>query len=168
MVAAKTIQMLDVGLLPSLDPAFHIGKIDFGKRVLCDMPKRDSVSEFIDYNICMEWNLDSWNTMFSGHAKIEKARSLFMQMGNLRDQSSWNIMIARCGMNSQGREACELVSHMEKDGYKLNSITFTSLLSTYSHSGLIEEGCWYFDMMMRKYKIQLGFEQWTCIIDMYA
>ena len=89
-------------------------------------------------------------------------------MGNLRDQSSWNIMIARCGMNSQGREACELVSHMEEDGYKLNSITFTSLLSTYSHSGLIEEGCWYFDMMMRKYKIQLGFEQWTCIIDMYA
>ena len=27
---------------------------------------------------------------------IEKARSLFMQMGNLRDQSSWNIMIAGC------------------------------------------------------------------------
>ena len=71
---------------------------------------------------------------------IEKARSLFMQMGNLRDQSSWNIMIAGCGMNDRRREACELVSYMEEDGYRPNSITFTSLLSSCSHSGLIEEG----------------------------
>ncbi|KAL6344265.1 hypothetical protein AAG906_037830 [Vitis piasezkii] len=111
------------------------------------------------------------NSLIDAYAKtgfIEKARSLFMQMGNLRDQSSWNIMIAGCGMNGQGREACELVSHMEEDGYRPNSTTFTSLLSSCSHSGLIEEGCWYFDMMMRKYKIQPGLEHWTCIIDMYA
>ena len=111
------------------------------------------------------------NSLIDAYAKtgfIEKARSLFMQMGNLRDQSSWNIMIAGCGMNGQGREACELVSHMEEDGYRPNSITFTSLLSSCSHSGLIEEGCWYFDMMMRKYKIQPGLEHWTCIIDMHA
>ncbi|RVW13554.1 Pentatricopeptide repeat-containing protein, chloroplastic [Vitis vinifera] len=83
------------------------------------------------------------NSLIDAYAKtgfIEKARSLFMQMGNLRDQSSWNIMIAGCGMNGQGREACELVSHMEEDGYRPNSITFTSLLSSCSHSGLIEEG----------------------------
>ena len=111
------------------------------------------------------------NSLIDTYSKagfIEKARGLFMQMGNLRDQSSWNIMIAGCGMNGQGRKACELVSRMEKYGHEPNSITFTSLLSSCSHSGLIEEGCWYFDMMRRKYKIQPGLEHWTCIIDMYA
>ena len=54
------------------------------------------------------------NSLIDAYAKkktgfIEKARSLFMQMGNFRDQSSWNMMIAGCGMNGQRREACELV-----------------------------------------------------------
>ena len=70
---------------------------------------------------------------------MEKARSFFMQMGNLRDQSSWNIMIVGCGMKGQRRKTCELVSHVEEDGYRPNSISFTSLLSFCSHSGLIEE-----------------------------
>ncbi|KAK9288859.1 hypothetical protein L1049_017325 [Liquidambar formosana] len=111
------------------------------------------------------------NSLVDAYAKnglIQSARVLFTQMGQLRDQSSWNVMIAGCGMNGQGMEACKLLTLMEEDGYRPNSITFTSLLSSCSHSGLIEEGCRYLDIMVKKYKILPGLEHLTCIVDMFA
>lgn len=109
------------------------------------------------------------NSLIDAYAKngsIENARDLFNQMGHARDRSSWNVIIAGCGMNGQGREACNLFSQMEKDGYKPNFITFTSILSSCSHSGLIQEGCHYFYMMATKYNIKPSLEHWTCVVDM--
>lgn len=111
------------------------------------------------------------NSLIDAYAKnglIANAKSLFMQTGHLRDLSSWNAMIAGYGMNGQGREACNLLSEMEEDGYEPNSVTFISLLSSCSHSGMIEEGCRIFDIMFKKYQIQPGMEHWTCIVDMFG
>ncbi|KAF8388337.1 hypothetical protein HHK36_027003 [Tetracentron sinense] len=111
------------------------------------------------------------NSLVDAYAKnglIDNARSLFKQMGESRDQSSWNVMIAGCGMNGKGEEACMLLSRMEEDGFKPNSITFTSLLASCSHSGLVDEACRYFDMMVKKYKIHPSLEHWTCMIDMFG
>ncbi|KAK6929658.1 Pentatricopeptide repeat [Dillenia turbinata] len=111
------------------------------------------------------------NSLIDAHAKtglIENAKVLFLQMGQKRDQGSWNVMITGCGMNGQGMEACKLLSQMEDAGYKPNAITFTSLLASCSHSGLVDEGCKYLDMMVTKYKMQPGLEHWTSIIDMFA
>ncbi|KAK9140961.1 hypothetical protein Scep_010642 [Stephania cephalantha] len=111
------------------------------------------------------------NSLLDAYAKnglIDRAWSLFDQMGWLRDQTSWNAMIAGCGMNGQGKKACELLLQMEENGYKPNSITFISLLSSCSHSGLIDEGCRYFNMMITQFKIQPSLEHWTCIIDMFG
>ncbi|XP_043705590.1 pentatricopeptide repeat-containing protein DOT4, chloroplastic-like [Telopea speciosissima] len=111
------------------------------------------------------------NSLVDAYAKngfIVNARSLFEQMGRSRDQSSWNTMIAGCGVNGQGEEACSLLFQMEEDGFKPNPITFISLLSSCSHSGLVKEGCSYFYLMMTKYGIQPSLEHWTCIIDMFG
>ncbi|KAK9070746.1 hypothetical protein SSX86_011148 [Deinandra increscens subsp. villosa] len=109
------------------------------------------------------------NSLIDAFAKIgslEKASSLFMQTDFKRDQSSWNIMIAGYGMNGQGSESGKLFSQMEVNGYTPDAITFTSLLSSCSHCGLIEDGCKFFELMITKYKIQPSLEHWTCIIDM--
>ncbi|GMH08262.1 hypothetical protein Nepgr_010102 [Nepenthes gracilis] len=109
------------------------------------------------------------NSLMDAYAKngmIENARSLFMHMGQMRDQCSWNVMIAGYGINGQGVKACELVKQMEENGYKPDSITFTSVLFSCCHSGLIEEGHEYFHMMLDKYNIKPGLQHWTCIIDM--
>ncbi|XP_059652328.1 pentatricopeptide repeat-containing protein At1g11290, chloroplastic-like [Cornus florida] len=119
----------------------------------------------------LDFETQVMNSLVDAYAKnglIENAKVLFMQMGKLRDQSSWNVMITGCGINGQGREACDLLSKMEEDGCRPDSITFTSLLSSCSHSGLIEEGCRFFHMMVTEYKIQPGLEHWTCIIDMFG
>ncbi|KVI11306.1 pentatricopeptide repeat-containing protein At3g12770-like [Cynara cardunculus var. scolymus] len=109
------------------------------------------------------------NTLIDSFAKIgiiEKARALFTQNDFRKDQSSWNIMIAGYGMNGQGSESSKLFAQMQENGYVPDSITFTSLLSSCSHCGLIEDGCKFFDLMITKHKIQPTMEHWTCIIDM--
>ncbi|KAJ4968983.1 hypothetical protein NE237_015684 [Protea cynaroides] len=111
------------------------------------------------------------NSLVDAYAKnglIVNARSLFEQMGRSRDQSSWNVMIAGCGVNGQGKEACSLLFLMEEDGFKPNPITFISLLSSCSHSGLVKEGRRFFDLMVTKYGILPSLEHWTCIIDMFG
>ncbi|XP_019051813.1 PREDICTED: pentatricopeptide repeat-containing protein At3g53360, mitochondrial-like [Nelumbo nucifera] len=111
------------------------------------------------------------NSLVDAYAKnglIIEARSLFDQMDRLRDQSSWNVMIAACGVNGKGEETSSLFLQMEEDGFEPNSITFVSLLSSCSHSGMINEGCHYFDLMVSKYGIQPSLEHLTCIIDMFG
>ncbi|PIA36174.1 hypothetical protein AQUCO_03400232v1 [Aquilegia coerulea] len=111
------------------------------------------------------------NSLIDAYAKnglIHSAWSLFEQMGKSKDNSSWNVMLAGLGMNGYGRKACALLSQMEEDGYEPNSITFVSLLSSCSHSGLIDEGCYYFNLMVTKYNIQPCLEHWTCVIDMFG
>ncbi|KAL5990251.1 hypothetical protein ACLOJK_011148 [Asimina triloba] len=102
---------------------------------------------------------------YANNGSLKNARHLFEQLSCLRDESSWNVMIAACGMNGQGEEACSLFTQMESC-YKPNSITFISLLSSCSHCGMVDEGCEYFNQMVKKYGIRPGPEHYTCMIDM--
>ncbi|KAK9725559.1 hypothetical protein RND81_05G153600 [Saponaria officinalis] len=111
------------------------------------------------------------NSLMDAYAKngfIEKASSLFVHMGRVKDQWSWNIMMAGYGMNGQTEKAFELLNQMCRDGYEPDSITFTCLLSGCAHSGMVDKGCEYFDLMVNKYNIQPDLEHWTCIIDMFG
>ncbi|KAF9606597.1 hypothetical protein IFM89_026918, partial [Coptis chinensis] len=111
------------------------------------------------------------NSLIDAYAKnglIDIAWSMFEQMGRSKDTSSWNVMLAGFGMNGHGEKSCSLFSMMEEEGYEPNSITFISLLSSCSHSGLIDEGCEYFKLMVTKYNVEPCLEHWTCIIDMFG
>lgn len=111
------------------------------------------------------------NSLIDSYAKngsINNAWSLFEQMGHSRDQTSWNVMIAGCGINGQGQEAFSLITRMEEDGFQPNSITFISLLSSCSHCGMLDDGRQSFDLMTEKYGIRPSLEHYTCMIDMFG
>ncbi|XP_074302200.1 pentatricopeptide repeat-containing protein At4g21300-like [Silene latifolia] len=111
------------------------------------------------------------NSLMDAYAKngfIHKARSLFVQMGETRDQWSWNVMIAGFGINGQEEKACELLTQMSQDGHEPDSITFKSLLFACAHSGMIDKGCYYINLMVNKYKIHPDLEHWTCFINMFG
>lgn len=117
----------------------------------------------------LDYETQIMNILIDSYAKfgnVEKAQDLFARNDFIRDQSSWNIMIAAYGMNGQGSESCNVFTKMIKNGYTPDPITFISLLSACSHCGLIEEGFKFFDLMVNKYKIQPTIEHLTCIIDM--
>ncbi|EPS70187.1 hypothetical protein M569_04576, partial [Genlisea aurea] len=54
------------------------------------------------------------------------------------------------------------------EGMEPNSVTFLSLLSGCSHSGLLHEGCQLFDAMKNECFIELELDHYTCIVDLLA
>ena len=68
-------------------------------------------------------------------------------------------MISGYGQNGNGKEAIELFNQMENEKIQPDSITFVSLLNACSHSGLVDDAFYYFNIMKEKYI------QYTCLVD---
>ncbi|KAL4190751.1 hypothetical protein AMTRI_Chr07g77260 [Amborella trichopoda] len=117
---------------------------------------------------CDNFVTNSLMDMYAKCGSFNSAHHLFNQFGPVRETSSWNVMIAACGIHGYGKEACHLMENAENDGYVPDSITFVNLLSACSHSGLIKEGCKYFRIMIEKYGIHPSSEHLGCMVDMFS
>ncbi|CAL1352322.1 unnamed protein product [Linum trigynum] len=85
--------------------------------------------------------------MYTRCGTISSARQLFDRMPT-KDIVAWTSMIDGYGIHGLGLEALNLFHTMpEERSVAPNSITFLSLLSSYSHSGLVREGCTLFVTM---------------------
>ena len=101
------------------------------------------------------------------HAKcgnIENAYHLFHSIPQ-RDSVSWNSIITRYAEHGYGKEFVQLFKQMLQIGIDLDHITFISVLSMWSHTGLVNEGHEYFNSMSQDYNLVLGIEHYACIID---
>ncbi|KAF9620483.1 hypothetical protein IFM89_013100 [Coptis chinensis] len=110
-----------------------------------------------------------WNAILDMYAKcgnLDTAIQMFRSRLPIeRNGSSWNVMISGYGMHGGGKEAFQLYEEMVEQGFDPNHITFTSLLSACSHSGLIEEGrkCFY---DMKKHSVVPEVKHYACMVDM--
>ena len=62
-------------------------------------------------------------------------------------------MITSYGIHGHGKEALALFLEMTKTIQKPDHATFSSILSAFSHSGLVEEGQYWFNRMVSEYKV---------------
>ncbi|KAK4743817.1 hypothetical protein SAY87_010129 [Trapa incisa] len=95
------------------------------------------------------------------------ARTLFDSL-SFKDSVSWNTMIACYGTHGLGKEALSIFLQMIQTYEKPDHITFFSLLSALSHSGLIEEGQHWFNLMQSDYKIKPAEKHYACIVDLLS
>ncbi|PKH47701.1 pentatricopeptide repeat-containing protein At1g74630-like [Punica granatum] len=103
--------------------------------------------------------------MFGKCGNIRKALMVFNLMP-AKNIYSWNSMIAGLAFNGYGREVLSLFWKMQLLGTTPNSITFISLLSGCSHSGLVDEGLHLFNMMTQKYRIKPQLEHYGSVVDL--
>ncbi|KAF3453123.1 hypothetical protein FNV43_RR03557 [Rhamnella rubrinervis] len=111
-----------------------------------------------------------WNALIDMYGRcgsIQKSRSIFDMMPH-KDLVSWNVMISMYGMHGFGMEAISIFQHLIATGVKPNHFTFTNLLSACSHSGLVDEGWEYFQMMKTEHHMEPGIEQYACMVDLMA
>ncbi|KAL2464618.1 Pentatricopeptide repeat-containing protein [Forsythia ovata] len=83
-----------------------------------------------------------------------------------RDLVTWTSMIEGCAVHGKGFEALELFHQMVEDRIEPNSVTFISLLSACSHSGLLHEGCELLCCMKSRFGIDPDLDHYTCIVDL--
>ncbi|XP_038983738.1 pentatricopeptide repeat-containing protein At4g35130, chloroplastic-like [Phoenix dactylifera] len=84
----------------------------------------------------------------------------------LKDTVAWSSMIEGYAIHGLGSEALRSFHQMQEEGITPNGVTFLSLLSACSHSGLVSEGRKVFDCMTRNYGIKPDLNHYTCMVDL--
>ncbi|KAK7823811.1 putative pentatricopeptide repeat-containing protein [Quercus suber] len=104
--------------------------------------------------------------MYSKCGALSWARTLFDQInckGNLlecNDNQLWNSWAWK-------RSSITLPSD-DKNNSKPDHATFSSILSAFSHSGLVEEGQYWFNHMVSEYKVPRTEKHYVCMVDLLA
>ncbi|WCJ44752.1 Pentatricopeptide repeat (PPR) superfamily protein [Euphorbia peplus] len=104
-------------------------------------------------------------TMYSRCGLIEEATKVFDTI-HAKDLVSWNSMIAGYAQNGQGRKVLEIFENMLTMKYIPDHISYVSLLSGCSYSGLVAEGKHYFESMSEDYGISPTHEHYGCMVDL--
>ncbi|XP_020226168.1 pentatricopeptide repeat-containing protein At5g66520-like [Cajanus cajan] len=83
--------------------------------------------------------------------------------------SSWNCMIGGFAMHGKGKDAISLFSLMEEEAMVVpDGITFVNVLAACAHSGLVEEGRYYFRYMVDVRGVEPAMEHYGCMVDLLA
>ncbi|KAG9451412.1 hypothetical protein H6P81_011377 [Aristolochia fimbriata] len=105
--------------------------------------------------------------MYAKCGSIQYARRCFDQIG-CRDVVAWSAMVEGYGIHGLGLEALNIFHKMTDEGVQPNSVTFVSLLSACSHSGLVNEGREVFRYMRRECGIEPNLYHYTSLVDVLA
>ncbi|KAE8010412.1 hypothetical protein FH972_006783 [Carpinus fangiana] len=103
--------------------------------------------------------------MYSKCGNLQDSRRLFDRMPE-HNTVSLNSMIAGYAQHGIGTESLHLFQQMLETDIAPSSITFISVLSACAHTGKVEEGQSYFNMMKEKFSIEPEAEHYSCMIDL--
>ena len=101
--------------------------------------------------------------MYSKSGSIESSYNVFSDM-IYRDIVSWNAMICGYSHHGLGKQALLVFQDMLSSGVCPNYVTFIGALSACAHLGLVQEGFYYLNQLMKKFEIEPGLEHYTCMV----
>ncbi|GLT78766.1 hypothetical protein SLA2020_502930 [Shorea laevis] len=104
-------------------------------------------------------------TMYARCGSMYNAEKFFKTLPK-RDIISWNAVISGYGLHGRGHDAICAFSRMLEDGFQPNSVTFLSVLSACSHSGLVNEGLKLFHSMVQEFRINPQLAHYGCVVDL--
>ncbi|KAL5994470.1 hypothetical protein ACLOJK_024522 [Asimina triloba] len=102
--------------------------------------------------------------LYSKCGSLDQAIRVFKSIRE-KDVVIWSSMIAGYGFHGLGGEAIQTFNQMVESLVKPNSVTFVSILSACSHSGLVEEGIKIFKSMIDSHNIVPTSEHYGIIVD---
>ncbi|KAL7091294.1 hypothetical protein ACP275_12G096500 [Erythranthe tilingii] len=105
--------------------------------------------------------------MYSKCGCLDLAEQVFDKLPH-RDVICWNTMISGYAMNGDGESALRLFDEMQKLRVRPDNVTFVSLFSACSYSGMAKEGLRLLRTMCNVYKIEPTSEHYGCIVDLLS
>ena len=111
--------------------------------------------------------ITSMITMYASCGSVKDAGMAFEE-AVLPDSVMWTALIDGYSMNGRGDDALRHFSRMIGSGVKPDALTFVSVLTACSHSGLVEEGLTYYRTMKEIYGVDQEEVHRTCVVDLLA
>ncbi|KAE8667004.1 Beige/BEACH domain,WD domain, G-beta repeat protein [Hibiscus syriacus] len=102
--------------------------------------------------------------MYSRCGMVESAYKIFKSLQS-KDLVLWTSMINAYGTHGYGKVAINLFNKM-KENLTPDHIAFLSVLYACSHSGLIDEGRQFFQIMKYEYQLEPRPEHYACLVDL--
>ncbi|KAI3744860.1 hypothetical protein L1987_57956 [Smallanthus sonchifolius] len=103
--------------------------------------------------------------MYTKCGAVDEAQQVFNQLPE-RDLISWTTMITAYGAHGQAFKALKQFQEMKKLKLKPDRVVFLAVISTCSHAGLVNEGCYYFNQMVNDYGIKPKTADYSCLVDL--
>ncbi|KAK0576177.1 hypothetical protein LWI29_013300 [Acer saccharum] len=144
-------------LVSVLSSCSHLGSLEHGKWI-------DSYIKKHKFELSVSLG-NALIDMFAKCGDVENAKSVFHKMAS-RCIITWTTMISGLAVNGQCREALSLFDRMQSEEIKPDDVIFVAVLSACAHGGLVEEGKWVFEQMVKEYDIRPRIEHYGCMIDL--
>ncbi|KAL6868078.1 hypothetical protein ACP4OV_014923 [Aristida adscensionis] len=103
--------------------------------------------------------------MYAKCGRVDVSRAVFSGMKE-RNVVTWSALISCYGLHGMGQEALRIYKEMVSRGMKPNCITFTSILSSCSHSGLVTDGRRIFESMSKVHGVEPITDHYACMVDL--
>ncbi|KAK8691763.1 hypothetical protein V6N13_075261 [Hibiscus sabdariffa] len=136
-----------------------IPAIEWGKQTHCCI-----IKPAFDSNVVVGSALID---MYAKCGVLNAARNVFDSLTS-KNLVSWNTMLTGYAQHGYAREALDIYGMMQRADVKPNDVTFIGLLSTCAHAGLLKEGLYYYDSMIRDHGIVPRLEHLASIVNLLA
>ena len=103
--------------------------------------------------------------MYASCGNLNEACKSFERLSS-RNAISWNAMISGYSQLGSFKLLKGCLEGMQKDGFKPDGWSFTSILAACSHEGLVNEGHSYFKSIREEHGITPSMEHFNCMIDL--
>ncbi|KAF5737130.1 pentatricopeptide repeat-containing protein [Tripterygium wilfordii] len=103
-------------------------------------------------------------SMYCKCGNVKDALCIFKSMA-IKDVVSWNSMIAGYAQHGLAAQAIDLFKQMKKERVKPDAITFLGVLSSCRHAGLVEQGRFFFNVMV-EHGVKAKLDHYSCVVDL--
>ncbi|KAL2252148.1 pentatricopeptide repeat-containing protein At5g46460, mitochondrial [Sesamum indicum] len=158
--------MIRVGIVPNqssftsaLNSSREMEAVDWGK-----------VIHGAAIKLGLETDLFVGNSLVVLYTKCGNIRDGVVAFREIADKNivSWNSIIVGCAQHGCGEWALAFFSQMAKAGVDPDEITFTGLLNSCSHSGMLQKGRHFFKCLCQYASVQVKLEHYACMVDIFC
>lgn len=108
--------------------------------------------------------------MYAKCGSIERAKSVFISLGERKDVRAWTAMICGLAIHGHAEECLELFGKMTSKplGLKPNAVTFLGVFCACVHGGLVSQAKENFRRMSEDFGITPLIQHYGCMVDLYG
>ncbi|PIA62845.1 hypothetical protein AQUCO_00200693v1 [Aquilegia coerulea] len=108
--------------------------------------------------------------MYANCGFVEEAYKVFKRMKR-RNVVSWTTMITGFAKQGRGQEALNVfrwMQNVEDNSVRPDELTFLGVLCACSHTGMVDEGRYYFQYIIKSCGIKPKIEHYGCMVDLLS